>query len=148
MVLLRLARGPGTKDLPPASAPPTHVALRYRDLLGRSVVQYHELPLRYHPAEVESGKSSVGVVLYESSAVRKGILLHHYVTFVQELLDWHYGRLPGRLMQRIDTFGEHFAAEAEALGDGKLLDEISNWEKLKEISEEKHGRKTKICAIM
>merc|ERR1711904_45307 len=85
---------------------------------------------------------------FDSSAIRKGVLLHRYVTFVEELLDWQWGRLPAYLCRKLRTFGEYFAQEAAAIGDQKLLEEVENWTKLNELAEQQHGKKSALCAVM
>lgn len=150
-VLLKLQRARGTEDLHAVQPPPaTHIALRYTDLVGNSVVQYHELALRFYSPDAESSKSELCVEMYDSNAVRKGILLHHYVEFVHELLDWRYGPLPSGLLARLEKFEAHFMAEAQAIGDESLIAEAGVFAKLREISEQMHGTRGKkvCCSIM
>jgi len=124
------------------------IALHYVDLHGSPLVDYHSVVVPLHSDADERADPPENLEQFGSAAIRKGILLHRYVTFVGELLNWKWGRLPVHLQDKLRKFGVHFAAEAEAIGDDKLLDEVENWAKLNELAEKQYGKKSKMCAIM
>jgi len=56
-------------------------------------VDYHSVVVPLHSDADERADPPENLEQFGSAAIRKGILLHRYVTFVGELLNWKWGRL-------------------------------------------------------
>jgi len=69
------------------------IALHYVDLHGSPLVDYHSVVVPLHSDADERADPPENLEQFGSAAIRKGILLHRYVTFVGELLNWKWGRL-------------------------------------------------------
>lgn len=149
MILVKLGKTAGSRDgFPHQQQPPTRVALHYTSVLGERHVQYHEVLLPLHSDKSESQEPQLDLEQFDSTAVRKGVLLHRYVEFVRELLDWRWGCLPAGFRKELNAFGDRFRQEATQIGDPKLLNEVKMWDKLNAISEKKQGTETTCCEIM